>query len=140
MYLTRDRSLARGKWSKSLRNAKEIGQFWLKFDKIGENGENWRVQNPQCKKNVPFWPAHPGPSLQGPPPLPRPKERQNWRKWEKIGQNWPKLEETVNIRDCKIPSVQKTTPFGRPTQAFHRFYQMTKLAVATVGFRVLGSS
>ena len=60
MCLTRDRSWARGKWSKSLRNAKEIGQFWLKLDKIGENGENERVQNPQSKKNDPFWPAHPG--------------------------------------------------------------------------------
>ena len=54
MYLTRHRSLARGKWSKSLRNAKEIGQFWLNLDKIGENGGNRGVQNPQSKQTPPF--------------------------------------------------------------------------------------
>ena len=54
MYLTRYTSLARGKWSKSLRNAKEICKFWLKLDKIGENGENRGVQNPQSKQTPPF--------------------------------------------------------------------------------------
>ena len=63
MCLTRDRSWARGKWSKSLRNAKEIGQFWLKLDKIGENGENERVQNPQSKKKRPLLAGPPRPFI-----------------------------------------------------------------------------
>ena len=74
MCLTRYRSWPRGKWSKSLRNAKEIGQFWLKLDE---------------------------------------------------------LEKMVQIGECKIPSLKKPTPFGRPTQAFHRLYQMTTMAVAS---------
>ena len=88
---------------------------------------------------VSFWTPHPGTSLQD-PPLP-----EIWRKLEKLD-NWikleklAKLEKMVKMGECKIPSVQKTTPFGRPTQAFHRLYQMTTMAVATVGFRVLGSS
>ena len=75
----------------------------MKLEKMVKIGE---CKIPSLKKTTPFGRPTQGQAFRD-PPLPRPKERQNWRKQEEIGQNWPKLEEMVNIRDCKIPSLKK---------------------------------